>query len=225
MSDMLARRLGSLRRGRGLSQEELARKVGVSRQAISKWECGESCPSTENLIALAAIYETDLNGLCGQGAAETREESGRGTREGHPEGGATRRWVVGGAGAVVIFALASFLLLGGATPPKAMAYEGTIIASSVTSDGHGGEFVLDLGPNAAPADSTRYLVVSVDSNTQYYGYADEGDETVGRAIEAAAPEAGWTVQVSCPVPRADATQRAYLTDAVTIIDRYEGEGL
>ena len=50
-------RIQSLRKARGISQEELADKIGVSRQAVSKWEKGQSDPSTTNLIALAKIFD------------------------------------------------------------------------------------------------------------------------------------------------------------------------
>lgn len=47
-----AQRLADLRRSKGFSQEGLARKLGLSRQAVSKWERAESSPDTENLISL-----------------------------------------------------------------------------------------------------------------------------------------------------------------------------
>lgn len=49
----IANRLLALRREHGYSQEELAYKLGVSRQAVSKWERAESSPDTDNLLALA----------------------------------------------------------------------------------------------------------------------------------------------------------------------------
>ena len=52
----IANRLLAYRRAHGLSQEELAEKLGVSRQAVSKWERAEAAPDTDNLIALAALY-------------------------------------------------------------------------------------------------------------------------------------------------------------------------
>ena len=51
-----AARLTQLRKERGLSQEELAEKLHVSRQAVSKWERAESSPDTDNLIALGQLY-------------------------------------------------------------------------------------------------------------------------------------------------------------------------
>lgn len=56
-------KIQALRRARGLSQEEAADALNVSRQAVSKWETGQSYPSTENLIALAALFESSADEL------------------------------------------------------------------------------------------------------------------------------------------------------------------
>lgn len=58
-----ANRLFELRKKHNLSQEELAEKLGVSRQAVSKWERSEASPDTDNLIALAKIYGLSLDEL------------------------------------------------------------------------------------------------------------------------------------------------------------------
>ena len=63
MSYEFADRLIELRREKGLSQEELARKLGLSRQAVSKWERAESAPDVGNLVALSSIYEVTLDDL------------------------------------------------------------------------------------------------------------------------------------------------------------------
>ena len=63
MNMEIANRLVELRRSHGLSQEELAARLGVSRQAVSKWERAESSPDTDNLIALARLYGVSLDGL------------------------------------------------------------------------------------------------------------------------------------------------------------------
>lgn len=49
-----------------LSQEELAEKCKVSRQAVTKWETGKSMPSIEKLITLAEIYDVSLDELVGK---------------------------------------------------------------------------------------------------------------------------------------------------------------
>lgn len=58
-----ANRLMQYRKKAGLSQEELANKLGVSRQAVSKWECAESSPDTDNLIELSKIYGVSIDEL------------------------------------------------------------------------------------------------------------------------------------------------------------------
>ena len=63
MNIKTANRLCELRKKHNLSQEELAAKLGVSRQAISKWERSESSPDTDNLIELAKIYNMTLDDL------------------------------------------------------------------------------------------------------------------------------------------------------------------
>lgn len=58
-----ANKLLQYRKKSGFSQEELAEKVGVSRQAVSKWERAEASPDTDNLIILAGIYGVTLDEL------------------------------------------------------------------------------------------------------------------------------------------------------------------
>ena len=53
----LGETLKELRTERGMTQEFVAESLGVSRQAVSKWENGSSEPSTSNLIAIAKLYE------------------------------------------------------------------------------------------------------------------------------------------------------------------------
>ena len=56
-------RIAELRKEQNISQGELARSMGVSRQAVSKWENGLSSPDTLNLIRLAEVLETDVEYL------------------------------------------------------------------------------------------------------------------------------------------------------------------
>jgi len=63
MNIEIANRLYELRKQSSLSQEELAEKIGVSRQAVSKWERAESSPDTDNLIGLARLYGISLDEL------------------------------------------------------------------------------------------------------------------------------------------------------------------
>lgn len=78
----MAQRLVNRRKAAGLSQEALAAQLGVSRQAVSKWERSESSPDTDNLIALAALYGVSLDELLyGEAAddADGSEDSSVGT--------------------------------------------------------------------------------------------------------------------------------------------------
>lgn len=63
MNIKIADRLVRLRKEKGLSQEELADKLGLSRQAVSKWERAEASPDTDNLICLAKLYGVSLDEL------------------------------------------------------------------------------------------------------------------------------------------------------------------
>lgn len=59
----IANRLVRLRKENHMSQEELAAKIGISRQAVSKWERAEASPDTDNLILLARVYNISLDEL------------------------------------------------------------------------------------------------------------------------------------------------------------------
>lgn len=63
MNIEIANRLQKLRKEKGYSQEELADALGISRQAVSKWERAESSPDTDNLIILARLYNMSLDEL------------------------------------------------------------------------------------------------------------------------------------------------------------------
>ena len=54
-----------LRTKKGLSQDELAEKVFVTRQAVSRWETGETVPNTETLKLLSKLYDVSINTLLG----------------------------------------------------------------------------------------------------------------------------------------------------------------
>lgn len=63
MNIEIADKLVKLRKQNGYSQEELADKLGLSRQAVSKWERAEASPDTDNLICLAKLYNVSLDEL------------------------------------------------------------------------------------------------------------------------------------------------------------------
>lgn len=63
---MLSKNIQSIRRSKGLSQEELAIKLNVVRQTVSKWERGLSVPDSEMLITISEILETTVSELLGE---------------------------------------------------------------------------------------------------------------------------------------------------------------
>jgi len=68
-------RLSSLRKQKGISQEALAERLNVSRQAISKWENGESSPELSKFIMLCEIFEVTPNFLLGYDESIRQEEA------------------------------------------------------------------------------------------------------------------------------------------------------
>ncbi len=74
MNIEIANRLLKCRKKKGLSQEEFAEKIGVSRQAVSKWERAEASPDTDNLIAIAEVYGLSLDELLRGSESVVHEE-------------------------------------------------------------------------------------------------------------------------------------------------------
>ncbi len=75
---MLNENIKTIRKARGLSQEELANRLNVVRQTVSKWETGLSVPDAELLISLSQVLETPVSALLGETAApEKSDEPGK----------------------------------------------------------------------------------------------------------------------------------------------------
>lgn len=72
---MLNENIRALRKSKGLSQQELAIKLNVVRQTISKWEQGLSVPDSEMLISLSEVLETPVSKLLGETVAETEADN------------------------------------------------------------------------------------------------------------------------------------------------------
>ncbi|MDE5893089.1 MAG: helix-turn-helix domain-containing protein [Acetatifactor sp.] len=60
---MLSKNLYNLRKLHKLSQEQVAERLGVSRQAVAKWETGETAPDIHNCVALARLYDVSVDDL------------------------------------------------------------------------------------------------------------------------------------------------------------------
>ena len=72
---MLKDNIKSLRKQKGLSQEELSIKLNVVRQTISKWEQGLSVPDAEMLISLSDVLETPVSTLLGETIIEDKPDN------------------------------------------------------------------------------------------------------------------------------------------------------
>lgn len=94
----LGEKLQSLRQEMGLSQEQLAEQLEVSRQAVGKWESGQSRPDMDKLVALAALFEVSTDYLLREGG-ETTPPPPR------------RRWVPAALGAALVVVLGALVWL------------------------------------------------------------------------------------------------------------------
>ena len=103
-------RLIRLRQEQGLSQSGLAEALGVSRQAVSRWETGAAMPSAENLFCLSRLYGVPLDELIrGEEAdPEQKTEPPAGTQDAPKEDRALRRW----RAAALVLAAVCVLLAG-----------------------------------------------------------------------------------------------------------------
>lgn len=143
---MLSEKIYTLRRRNGLSQEQLVEKLGVSRQAVSKWEGGLSTPELDKLMALSQCFGVSLDELTGNQSAPPPTK----TQEGPPPNPRSKPGsragvllcAIGGA-CLALLGLLSLLL-----PPMA---EQVSQSSTVTLNGTGIFMALFLGMMAAGA--------------------------------------------------------------------------
>ena len=72
---MLNENIKAIRKSKGLSQQELAIKLNVVRQTVSKWEKGLSVPDSDMLIAISEVFETPVSTLLGENVIETEVDN------------------------------------------------------------------------------------------------------------------------------------------------------
>lgn len=123
-------KLYELRRKSGLSQEQLAEQLNVSRQAVSKWESGQSVPESEKLLAISNYFGVSLDYLMKEDVAS--EPVGE---ECPAQAGSRKKWT---AGAVFcIGGIAALLLWGMLTIFSPSASEKIETSSAIHIDGNG----------------------------------------------------------------------------------------
>lgn len=72
---MLNENIKAIRKSKGLSQQELAVKLNIVRQTVSKWEQGLSVPDSDMLISLSEVFETPVSTLLGETVMETEMDT------------------------------------------------------------------------------------------------------------------------------------------------------
>ena len=72
---MLNENIKAIRKSKGLSQQELAVKLNIVRQTVSKWEQGRSVPDSDMLISLSEVLETPVSTLLGEAVIETEVDT------------------------------------------------------------------------------------------------------------------------------------------------------
>ena len=78
----IGNRIITLRKAQQFSQEEIADKIGVSRQSVSKWETDACAPDAYNLIALAKVLDTSVEYIVtGKASVETKPQTNKGTMD------------------------------------------------------------------------------------------------------------------------------------------------
>ena len=151
----------------GLSQESLAEKIQVSRQAVSKWETGEAMPDMTKLIALADALEMSLDALCGRTFPEQAVNFA-------PVKPVSKRrtwipWVLSAA----LLLCCVFLLLNAAKP--SYLPDGISVSGVRFSQEDGGFLSYRFFPSVAGEDHTYQIVFSGENlQPQTFGaaYAD-----------------------------------------------------
>lgn len=90
----LSDKLYMLRKKSGLSQEQLAEQLSVSRQAISKWESGQSVPESEKLVAISNYFKVSLDYLL-KDDNEYEQQSGNSETETSENANDRTKWLIG----------------------------------------------------------------------------------------------------------------------------------
>ena len=104
----LGEKIVLLRRARSMSQEQLAEQLGVSRQAVSKWELDEAVPDVARVLALSELFGVTTDYLLKSGGAEAggEEPLEKGKRAPIADGAPDRKWL--GMALVIVSSLGIF---------------------------------------------------------------------------------------------------------------------
>ena len=87
-------KIAALRKEQGMSQEALGEKLGLSRQAVSKWEADQAVPTMDNLMELSKLFGVPVDTLLRPDAELTPKEEDTAETESQPVGNANRKWKI-----------------------------------------------------------------------------------------------------------------------------------
>lgn len=168
MDRTIAERLATLRKDAGMSQEDLAIKLGVTRQAISRWERGEVYPDTENIIMLARLYGLSIDALLGLSGGLLEQDGGK-----DKQAFRRRAMIAGSCAAFLVVAIVVSLLLW----PKEKEYTGYLEGTVVAMANYRNEVVLQLDKKAG-AEGPYFIICDLSDAGIEPGDAGvkEGDE-------------------------------------------------
>lgn len=156
-------KLISLRRSKGLSQEQLANLVNVSRQAVSKWETAESQPEFNKLILLSDVLGVSVDELCCNNEKEEKEKLPMDQQISR-----SNSWWISGIALIIgfiigipggIFAAGYFF----PKPTQEKIDRLTITSCNITIELHNNKMQLAFSPSLSKT-SGKYSVIKIDSS-------------------------------------------------------------
>ena len=190
--------LARARKAKGLSQEELAGRIGISRQAVSKWETGEAAPDLTRLVTAAEALEISLDVLCGREGAPAAVEAAA-PADPVPAAAVKRLkhivWVLALAVALLTGALVWSL-----TRPDSAVAEAVLLPQDFTVSGlsftplDGEAVAYQFTPSAAAPGYTYTITFAAEGES--YPFAVTCDSGVCAGTSQLPPRLDYTVTVS-----------------------------
>jgi len=206
------------RRQLGLSQEQLAEQLQVSRQAVSKWETGEAQPDMAKLMALAETLGVSMDALCGRApaAAATADPT-----EQRPSGG-VRPWLAAvlTAAALALGMLLGMLLSSSVVEVRQMSPEMVLEPLAVSgvqfSPGREGCLEYQFAAGATYEGDTCELVISAPGEKPKTFPVELKSGVASGSIQV--PFYGLDLQVSLSVSNGSMTRTAVLANDLTLFE-------
>ena len=109
-------KLQALRKAQGWSQEELAARIHVSRQALSKWESGASVPDTENVVALSRLFGVSTDYLLLEEVETTEQAAPTAAMSPWQKNWPTKRLALAAAGIIGLIGVVALSIWGSVLP-------------------------------------------------------------------------------------------------------------